>query len=172
MAKKGYVLRKVIELEITNVLESKGEKNARRKARAYISDYKKEVEKNKSTSLILNAGSADREQYRCQELGAWLYQRKGALKELRTPVCPCKIHFDVSITESMEIAEASIALNSDDANDPKVLILTLLQQAIVHEKESAELKKRLAEFEAKEVKTKEKRRAAGRAGGRGRSNWQ
>jgi hypothetical protein len=34
------------------------------------------------------------------------------------------------------------------------------------------LRKRLAEFEAKEVKTKEKRRAAGRAGGRGRSNWQ
>jgi hypothetical protein len=171
MAKKGYVLRKDIELVIASELENKGEKNTLSKARAYISDYKKEVEKNKSSALILNAGSAEREQYKCQELGEWLYQRRGPLKEFRTSICPCNIDFDLSVNESMELADASIALNSDDADSPKALINKLLEQDIAHQKETANLKKTLAEFEIKAAKTKERQRAAGKAGGRGRTNW-
>ena len=171
MARKGYVLRSDIEHAIENELASKGSLNADAKARAYISDYKKAVPDELRPKLILNEFNREREQYKCQELGEWLYRRRGLLKEFRTPVCPCSISFELSITEGIGIADGSIALNPEEADNPQYLINELLQQNITNEKEKADLKKRLAEFEEQAAKTKEKQRAAGKAGGRGRTNW-
>ncbi|MBT8579304.1 hypothetical protein G6669_04960 [Polynucleobacter paneuropaeus] len=171
MAKKGYVLRSDIEHAIEEELASKGSLKANANSRSCISDYKKQVPNQSREILILNEGDRELEQYRCQELGEWLYRRQGSLKEFRTPVCPCSISFDLSITEGIGIADGSIALNPEEADNPKYLINTLLQQNIANEKEIADLKKRLNEFEEKAAKTKEKQRAAGKTGGRGRTNW-
>ena len=99
MAKKGCVLRSDIERAIEEELASKGALKANANARSCISDYKKQVPNQSREILILNEGDRELEQYRCQELGEWLYRRQGSLKEFRTPVCPCCISFDLSITE-------------------------------------------------------------------------
>jgi hypothetical protein len=171
VAKKGYVLRSDIENAIENELASKGSLKANAKARSCISDYKKQVPNQSRKILILNEGDRVLEQYRRQELGEWLYGRQGSLKEFRTPLCPCSISFDLSVAEGIAIADGSIALNPEEADNPKYLINKLLQQNIANEKEKADLKKKLADFEEQAAKTKEKQRAAGKAGGRGRANW-
>ncbi|MBU3617616.1 hypothetical protein [Polynucleobacter sp. JS-Fieb-80-E5] len=171
MAKKGYVSRSEIERAIESHLVATGATNANTKARAYISSYKNEVPDRIRSKVILNEGDRAREQYRCQDLGEWLYNRKGALKEFRSTLCPIKIKFDVSVVERIEIDAGALDLSAEEMKNPRLLSQKLIEQKIAFDKLLAKQAEQISEYEKKEAKTKELKRLAGKEGGRGRPKY-
>jgi hypothetical protein len=173
MAKKGYVTRQVIEAAIANHLVACGKtlQDATSKSRNYISDFKKDVDDQIRLIIILNEGDREREQYRCQDLGEWLYKRRSPLKEFRTPVCDFNATFDVSVHESLEVNAIAIQLSEDELNNPEALLAKLMQQGIDNERMLAKLNEKVSQHEKQAVKTKALRHQAGKEGGRGRPKY-
>ena len=173
MAKKGYVTRRAIETAIAKHLIECGNtpEEAGSKSRNYISDFKKNVDDQIRSKIILNEGNRDREQYRCQDLGAWLYNRKGVLKGFRSPLCPIKINFDVSVVERIEIDSGALDLSEEEMKNPSILSQKLIRQKITYDKLLAKQAEQISEYKKQEVKTKELKSLAGKEGGRGRPKW-
>jgi hypothetical protein len=173
MTKKGYVTRPVIEKAITNELVRLGEgiNKAKSKARNCISDYKKELLKTTDSTLALNLNIREKEQYKTQELGEWLYRRKGKLKDFRTPCCPFKANFSVSITENINLDDGSIGLNGEEVSDPILAIKNLLNQSIHDRRLIAQLKAENTRLLNKKQSTREKKSAAGKLGSRTKQAW-
>ena len=86
--KAGFVSRKQIELDITNYLLGKGFKNANSIARSTISDFKKHIATQNLHGVILNDSQKGLEQFKTQDLGLWLYESKGKLKNFISKNCP------------------------------------------------------------------------------------
>ena len=173
MAKKGYVSRPIIEKAIADELIRLGEglNKAQAKARNCISDYKKELLKGIAPTLVLNLNIREKEQYKTQELGEWLYRRKGALKDFRTPYCPFKANFSVSITENINVDDGSIGLNDEEVSDPTLAIKNLLHQSIHDRRLIAQLKAENSRLLNKKQSTREKKSAAGKLGSKKRQEW-
>lgn len=154
MAKKGYVTRHVIEAAITHHLVKCGKtsKEATEKSRNYISDFKKEVLDPIRSKVILNEGNREREQYRCQDLGEWLYKRRGLLKEFRTPACPFKASFNLAVNEVIEISAIPTDLSDAERNDPDAIFAITIEKSLEIEK----LKAEIAKYKEKEAATKKR----------------
>lgn len=86
--KAGFVSRKQIELDITNYLLGKGFKNANSIARSTISDFKKHIANQNLHGVILNDSQKGLEQFKTQDLGLWLYESRGNLKNFTSTNCP------------------------------------------------------------------------------------
>lgn len=173
MAKQGYVARLDIENAIAKELIAKGEEKpgAKAKARRYISDYKKEISKSIGSNLIINSGMKGREQYKQKELGQWLYNRRDELKEFRTPICPFKASFNFELIEGIDVDDGAMAIGHQELINPQELITRLLGESILEKKKNSRLEAKIKALLQKQKNTKNKRQAAGKAGGRGRQTW-
>jgi hypothetical protein len=167
--KAGFVSRKQIELDITNYLHINGFTNANSIARSTISDFKKYIISQNLHGVILNASQKGLEQFKTQELGLWLCESKGNLKEFKSKNCPFSKPICIEplppITVMIGQVVATGASNHDELLEELRYLTTEL---LACQKKLHDTQQELQTFKQRDAAIRLKKSIAGKKGGRGK----
>jgi hypothetical protein len=166
--KKGFVSRKQIELDIKTYLQGHGLPNANSIARSTISDFKKYAAKQNLNGAILNENQKGLEQYSTQELGLWLFETQGHLKNYTSRNCPFSKPIVINPLQLLSVEIGQVVATGASTNDELIeeirnttaLLLDCQKELRATQQELENLKKR-------DETIRLKKSIAGKKGGRG-----
>ena len=167
--KAGFVSRKQIELDITNYLKQKGFANANSIARSTISEFKKHIANQKLHGVILNDGKKGLEQFKTQDLGIWIYESKGNLKNFTSTNCPFSKPICIETLAPITIMIGQVVATGASNRDELIEELrTLTTQLLDCQKNLRDTQHELHILKQRDAATSLKKSIAGKKGGRGK----
>jgi len=167
--KAGFVSRKQIEFDITNYLQFKGYTKANSIARSVISDFKKYIANRHLHGVILNDNQKGLEQFKTQELGLWLYERKGNLKNFTSKNCPFSKPICIEPLQPITIMIGQVVATGASSRDELIEELRNLTAHFLEcQKKLHDTQQELQLFKQRYAAIRLKKSIAGKKGGRGK----
>ena len=169
--KKGYVPRKQIELDIKTYLQGLGLLNANSIARSTISDFKKHAAKQNLKHVVLNENQKGLEQYRTQELGLWLFETQGHLKNFTSRNCPFSRPTALNPLQLLSVGIGQVVATGASTNDELIEEIRNMTALLLDcQKELRATKQELENLKKRDETIRLKKSIAGKTGGRGKES--